>query len=187
MMHTLKKLPLVLSLAALAAVSTALAAEPTPQEVSQRVQTTIALFRKNDPTIDRLFSSAAGYVVIPEVKKGAFVIGGAGGSGILYEKGQPMGKVTLTQMSVGLQAGGQTYSEVVFLEDAAAVQRFKQNKLELSAQVSAVAAKAGASANAKYNNGVAIMTTGEGGLMYEASVGGQKFKFEPFSQKAPGT
>jgi lipid-binding SYLF domain-containing protein len=187
MMHNLKKLPLVVGLAALAAVGSALAAEPTPQELNQQAQQALATFKKSDPSMDKLFSSAAGYVVIPSVKKGAFVVGGAGGTGVLYEKGVATGRVTLTQMSVGLQAGGQVYSEIVFLADKAALERFKTNKLEISAQMSAVAAKSGASANAKYNNGVVIMTTGEGGLMYEASVGGQKFKYEPYGQKAPGT
>jgi lipid-binding SYLF domain-containing protein len=80
-------------------------------------------------------------------------------------------------VTVGLQAGGQAYSEVVFFEDEDSFARFKANKVEMSAQVSAVAAAAGASADAKYVDGVAVFTRTKGGLMYEASVGGQQFKF----------
>jgi lipid-binding SYLF domain-containing protein len=79
---------------------------------------------------------------------------------------------------VGFQAGGQAYREVVFFENSTSMERFKKNKIEFSAQVSAVAATAGASANAKYVDGVMVFTMQKGGLMYEASVGGQKFKFE---------
>ena len=94
-----------------------------------------------------------------------------------------MGNTSLAQVTVGLQLGGQSYSEIVFFETAAALTDFKKGNFALAAQVSAVAAAAGASANAKYRNGVAVFTVAKGGLMYEASVGGQKFKYEPFNKK----
>jgi lipid-binding SYLF domain-containing protein len=83
-------------------------------------------------------------------------------------------------VSVGFQFGGQAYREVIFFENKEALDRFKENKLEFSAQASAVAAKSGASANVKYRDGVMIFTQQKGGLMYEASVGGQKFSFTAF-------
>jgi lipid-binding SYLF domain-containing protein len=83
----------------------------------------------------------------------------------------------MTQVTIGFQAGGQSYSEVVFFENKEAFDRFKENKIEMSAQVSAVAAASGASLNAKYVDGVMVFTRTKGGLMYEASVGGQQFKF----------
>jgi lipid-binding SYLF domain-containing protein len=83
----------------------------------------------------------------------------------------------MTQVSVGLQFGGQAYRELIFFENQESLDRFKKNKFEFSAQASAVAAKSGASANAKYRDGVMVYTAQKGGLMYEASVGGQKFKF----------
>ena len=86
----------------------------------------------------------------------------------------------LSQVTIGFQAGGQAYSEIIFFESADAMSDFKKNKVELSAQVSAVAVTAGASADAKYKDGVMVFTMAKGGLMYEASVGGQKFKFDPF-------
>jgi lipid-binding SYLF domain-containing protein len=84
----------------------------------------------------------------------------------------------LTQLSFGFQWGGQAYSEFIFFEDDATLSNFKKGNYELGAQVSAVAITAGASADAKFNGGMVIFTQAKGGLMYEASVGGQKFKVE---------
>ena len=91
---------------------------------------------------------------------------------------QVVGKTTLTQVTVGLQLGGQVYSEFIFFKDDVALGNFKRGNFELGAQASAVAATAGASADADCDKGVAIFTNTSGGLMYEASVGGQKFKYE---------
>jgi lipid-binding SYLF domain-containing protein len=143
----------------------------------------IQAFEKADPGISKFFHGSAGYVVFPTVGKGAIGVGGAHGSGILFEQGQPVGKATLTQVTIGLQLGGESYSEVVFLETAATVKDFKKGNFELAAQASAMAAAAGASANAKYKQGVAVFTVAKGGLMYEASVGGQKFGYEPLAKK----
>ena len=141
-------------------------------------QEAIAEFKEKDSTVQRFFDSASGYVVIPTVGKAGFGIGGARGKGVLYENGQVTALVTLTQLSFGFQWGGQAYSEFLFFEDAAALTNFKRGNYELGAQVSAVAIKAGASADAEFNGGMAIFTQAKGGLMYEASVGGQKFKVE---------
>ena len=86
----------------------------------------------------------------------------------------------MTQVSIGFQFGGQAYREVIFFESATALDRFKSDNLEFSAQASAVAATSGASANVKYANGVMIFTQQKGGLMYEASIGGQKFDYTSF-------
>ena len=96
------------------------------------------------------------------------------------EKGKIIGKAKMSQVTVGFQVGGQAYRELIFFENKEALDRFKENKIEFSAQASAVAAKAGASANAKFSGGVMIYTQQKGGLMYEASVGGQKFKYSKF-------
>mgnify|MGYP001815009198 FL=1 len=148
------------------------------QEAVAAAEEAIALFKEKDPSIQRFFDHAAGYVVIPTVGKGGLGIGGARGTGLLYENGEPTGKVTLTQLTIGFQAGGQAYSEFIFFEDDVALASFKRGNYELGAQASAVAITAGASADANYNSGVAIFTQAKGGLMYEASVGGQKFKVE---------
>jgi lipid-binding SYLF domain-containing protein len=135
-------------------------------------------FIKADAKMGGLFSNAYGYVIFPNVGKGAVGIGGASGNGVAYEHGKKIGMAKLTQVSIGFQWGGQAYREVIFFESKADMDRFKENRVELSAQVSAVAAAAGASANAKYVEGVMVFTMQKGGLMYEAAVGGQKFKFE---------
>ena len=137
-----------------------------------------AQFLKQDPSMASFFSKAHGYVIFPNVGKGGLGIGGASGNGSVYQGGKLIGMARMTQVTIGLQAGGQGYREVVFFEKAENLQRFKENDLEFTAQVSAVAATAGASANAKYTDGVAVFTMAKGGLMYEASVGGQKFKYE---------
>ncbi len=134
-------------------------------------------FLKDDPDMQKFFTSSYGYIILPNVGKGGLGVGGASGNGVAYEKGKKIGFARMTQVTIGFQAGGQAYSEVVFFEDKAAFDRFKENKIEMSAQVSAVAAASGASLNAKYVDGVAVFTRTKGGLMYEASVGGQQFKF----------
>ncbi len=136
-----------------------------------------AAFLKDDPSMADLFSSAHGYIILPNVGKGGLGVGGAAGNGTAHEGGALVGFAKMSQVTIGFQAGGQSYSEVIFFETKEAFERFKENKVEMSAQVSAVAAAAGASANAKYVDGVAVFTRTKGGLMYEASVGGQQFKF----------
>lgn len=139
-----------------------------------------AAFLKQDEDLGKYFNSASGYVIFPNVGKGGLGIGGAAGNGILYVGGQAIGNAKLTQVTIGFQAGGQAYREVIFFENNDQLEKFKKNKVELSAQASAVAAAAGASKDAKYNEGVLIFTIPKKGLMYEASVGGQKFKFSGF-------
>ncbi len=135
-------------------------------------------FLKTDKGLGNFFNKAHAYVIFPNVGKGAVGIGGASGNGAVYQGGKVVGMAKLTQVSIGFQFGGQAYREVIFFENKEVFDRFKDNRIEFSAQVSAVAATAGASANAKYVEGVMVFTMQKGGLMYEASVGGQKFKFE---------
>jgi len=139
--------------------------------------TSKAEFIKTDPLMKSIFNNAYGYVIFPNVGKGGEGVVGAAGNGAFYENNTLIGMAKLSQLSIGFQAGGQAYREVIFFESKSAMQRFKESKFEFAAQVSAVAAKAGASGNAKYTNGVMVFTMQKGGLMYEASVGGQKFKF----------
>lgn len=139
-------------------------------------QAAIDALLESSPDMQRYFDAAAGYVVIPTVAKGGIGIGGARGKGLLYENGEPTAEVTMTQLSIGLQLGGQAYSEFVFFEDEKSLENFKEGNYEFGAQASAVAITTGASVDAGYESGVAIFTQAKGGLMYEASVGGQKFK-----------
>ena len=136
-----------------------------------------AAFIKDDAGMAEFFADSYGYIILPNVGKGAWGVGAAAGNGVAFENGKHIGFARMTQLTIGFQAGGQAYSEVVFFETKEAFDRFKEGKIEMSAQVSAVAAASGASANAKYNEGVLVFTRTKKGLMYEASVGGQQFKF----------
>ncbi|MGE5295954.1 MAG: YSC84-related protein [Solirubrobacterales bacterium] len=157
------------------------------EELSAKVQAALDGAKQTDPGLQRFFNTAAGYAVFPDVGKGAVGVGGAYGRGQLFQKGQLVGYCSLTQASVGLALGGQAYTEIIFFEDQNALDRFKSNNYAFAAQASAVALKSGASANAQYADGVAVFTMGEAGLMVEASVGGQKFSFEPLAQAERGT
>ncbi len=174
-------LNLVLSFALILGLATAFAGwDPDEaEEYDAKSQEAIAEFLDQDPSVQRFFDKSAGYVVIPTVGKAGFGIGGARGKGLLYENGAITAIITLSQLSFGFQWGGQAYSEFIFFEDDATLTNFKRGNYELGAQASAVAVTAGVSADAEFNGGMAIFTQAKGGLMYEASVGGQKFKVEP--------
>ncbi|MEC6815352.1 lipid-binding SYLF domain-containing protein [Photobacterium toruni] len=151
----------------------------------------------NSPQTQPFFHSAYGYAVFPSVGKGGFWIGGAYGSGVVFKANQAMGFAKLYQISIGLQFGGQAFSEILFFQDKRAYNRFIDGGMELDAQASAVALTEGASAkigtagagiNAgndymtqSYINGVAIFTHAKGGAMIEASLAGQKFTYEPMT------
>jgi lipid-binding SYLF domain-containing protein len=143
------------------------------------VDAAIANFKSSDAGVAKWFDTSYGYAVFPSVGKGAVVVGGASGSGRVFEKHAYIGDAHLTQATVGAQIGGESFSEVIFFETKAALDRFKENKFEMSAGLSAVAANSGKSEDAKYADGVAVFTLAKKGLMAEASVGGQKFKFTP--------
>jgi lipid-binding SYLF domain-containing protein len=144
------------------------------------------------------FDTAYGYAVFPTIGKGGFVVGGAYGTGRVYEKGKHIGDSSMTQVSVGLQLGGQAYSEIIFFQDARALKEFTSGNFEFGADASVVAITAAASAKAsttgasagasggkhdattvgKYNKGMATFTVAKGGLMYEAAIAGQKFTYK---------
>jgi len=152
-------------------------------ELTEQVKETITQFEKIDEGIKEFFKTSAGYAVFPKVAKGGLGIGAAHGDGQLFEKGELVGQTELTQVTIGLQVGGQVYGEVVFFETAETLKNFKEGNFEFSAQVSAVAAAEGASQNAKYKLGVLVFTLAKGGLMLEASVGGQKFDYVPYAEE----
>jgi len=141
--------------------------------------TIIAKFKEKDPRVAKAFDTAYGYVLFPTVGKGAIGIGGAHGKGQVFEQGKQIGTSTLNQVTVGFQLGGQAYHEVIFFKDKTALDDFKRGNFEMSAQASAVALNARAAGDLPYNKGVAVATMAKGGLMYEASIGGQKFSYKP--------
>jgi lipid-binding SYLF domain-containing protein len=170
---------IVISAIALTASMSLLAFQPdsgNKQELD--VAAAIADIKTADPAVQTFFDESAGYAIFPKVGKGGIGIGGAHGKGLVIVDDEVVGTTSLSQISIGLQLGGQVYAEYIFFKDETALSNFQRGNFELGAQVSAVAVTLGASADADYNKGVAIFTHGGGGLMYEASVGGQKFKYE---------
>jgi lipid-binding SYLF domain-containing protein len=187
----MKSIRSVLALVALLAVSGVASAN--------KYVDTIALF-KNAGESANFFSTAYGYAVFPTIGKGGFVVGGAHGTGHVYEKGKYIGNTSMTQLSVGFQAGGQAYSQIIFFEDKRALEEFTGGNFEFEAGVSAVAITAAAGGSAgtsgatatasggkkdattvgsSYYKGMAVFTIVKGGAMYQATVAGQKFSFEP--------
>jgi lipid-binding SYLF domain-containing protein len=124
------------------------------------------------------FKTAFGYAVFPTVGHGAFGIGVAHGSGGVYKQGALVATTSMTQVSIGLGAGGEAYSEIIFFKDKDAFNRFAGGNFELGARATATAAKNSKVSDADYNNGVLIVTATKGGLMADASVGGQKFSYD---------
>ena len=151
-------------------------------ELDQEVQDAIALLNKTDTSLAKLFASSVGYAIFPKVAKGGLGIGAARGKGQLFEKGKMTGEAWLTQVTIGLQVGGQVYTEVIFFENETTLNSFKEEDFKFSAQVSAVAAAEGSAKNAKFEHGVAVFTLAKSGLMVEASAGGQKFEFKPYGK-----
>jgi lipid-binding SYLF domain-containing protein len=165
---------------------------------------TIALF-KNAGQSAAFFDNSYAYAVFPTIGKGGFVVGGAHGNGRVYEGGKHVGDTSMTQVSIGAQAGGQAYSQIIFFEDQRALKEFTGGNFEFGADASAVAITAAASARAgttgaaagasggkkdaatagKYHKGMAVFTIVKGGAMYEASVGGQKFSYKPLASDQP--
>lgn len=146
---------------------------------NRSVDEAINRLKNRDPSLKLFFNKAHGYAIFPTVGKAGFGLGGAYGEGEVYRQGKFIGTSSLSQLTIGFQLGGQAYTEIIFFKDKHALDDFTSGNFEFNAQASAVAVTAGASADADYDNGVAIFTMPKGGLMYEASVGGQKFSFDP--------
>ncbi len=160
---------------------------------------TIEVFKKSD-TVKPFFGNCYGFAVFPTIGKGGIGVGGAYGSGKVYAKGVPTGTAKLFKGTIGFQFGGQAFSQMIFFEDKRAFEEFTSGSFEFDAGVSAVAITAGVQAKAgtegatagasagpatgtqaktSYHKGMAVFVHAKGGLMYEATVGGQKFSYTP--------
>ena len=126
------------------------------------------------------FKEAAGFAVFPNIAKAGLGIGGARGNGEVFEDGKVIGSTTVTQLSFGFQLGGQAFSQIIFFQNKRDIDRFTDGNFEFGASASAALITEGANASFDYTNGVAVMTFSKGGLMYEASIGGQKFTFKGY-------
>jgi lipid-binding SYLF domain-containing protein len=188
-MHSLTRLSLIVILLAL----------PLAGARADEYADTVKMFR-NAGESGTYFGKSYGYAVFPTIGKGGIGIGGAYGKGRVYAQGNHVGDTSMTQVTVGFQLGGQAYSQIIFFQDKRAFDEFTSGNFEFGAEASAVAITAGASARATttgtsagasggkndattsapgFHKGMAIFTVAKGGLMYEASIGGQKFSYTP--------
>lgn len=147
--------------------------------IEDQAQATLRQMTAQDPSLQSVLDSSYAYAVIPEVGSAAAGIGAAGGQGVVYRNGQRIGTVKLNQLSIGPQAGGQTYSELIVFKDEDAFRRFQSGKLEFGSEASATLIKSGAAASARFENGVAVYILPKGGLAAGVSVNGQKLTFMP--------
>jgi len=154
------------------------ASTPSDDSLIRESRTALDSFVDRDPDLQRWIDHAQGYAVFPDIGKAGLWIGGSFGRGIVFEQGRPVGRTSVSQATIGAQIGAQAYSQVIFFEDDAALTSFKRENFEFSAQATAVAATAGAAATTSYERGVAVFILVRGGLMAEATVGGQQFRYE---------
>ena len=143
------------------------------------VQGAIAIFKAKDPDIDRFFKQSYGYAVLPKVFKGGFFVGGAYGRGEVYEQGNMAGFCNMTQATLGFSFGGEFFREIIFFRDNTDLNKFKTEEFVFTAQASALAISAGVAAKTDYKDGMAVFIMTDTGLMVDASIGGQKFKYSP--------
>ncbi|NCT17879.1 MAG: hypothetical protein COZ75_01460 [Flavobacteriaceae bacterium CG_4_8_14_3_um_filter_34_10] len=151
------------------------------KEIIRDAEIAKAEFIKINKEIAPQLKSATAYVLFPNVGKGAFIVGAASGNGAVYQNGVLIGLASMKQLDLGLQAGGETYSEMILFETEEAFNRLKTNKLELTAGASAVALQSGEAIKAKYADGIAVYVLPKAGLMIDASVGGQKLEYIPLN------
>ncbi|MBM3422002.1 MAG: hypothetical protein FJY09_01925 [Chlorobi bacterium] len=148
--------------------------------VEDNARESVEFFRRNAPQLERFFMHAYGYAVFSDVYKGGLILlGGAHGSGYVYELNTLIGTSKITQLNVGPQLGGQSFAEIVFFKSKGDLDNFKKGNYELNAQATAVLVTSGMATNTDYSNGVAIFVIPKAGVMAEATVGGQKFSYKP--------
>ncbi len=170
---------IALTMSVLVGCSTAPTTTAEQEDLVHKAQTERDEWSKVDPGVEALAKNSQGAAFFPEVTKGGLGIGGAYGRGVVYERGQHIGYADITQGTLGLQAGGQTYSEVIVLENEAAMERFKQNDVNFGANASAIIANSGAAANTRFVDGVAVFIRPITGAMAEASISGQRITYVP--------
>jgi lipid-binding SYLF domain-containing protein len=157
----------------------ALAEKGERAQLRSDVAEAIASMRAAEPGIERFFKSSAGYVVFPRVGKGGFIFAGGHGDGQVIQNGKAVGFASVTIGTVGFQVGAQQFSEIIFFQNQAALDRFKRGKFELTAGVSIVVIKAGATNDVNYRDGVVVFAHPRVGAMAEAAIGAQKFNYKP--------
>ena len=158
--------------------STAPKSDEGKADLEQSAQTALTRMQEQDPNIDDMIEKGEGYVIFPNAGKGAFVLGGGYGKGVVYDDaGAQIGFADITQLSAGAQIGGQSFSELIVFENQDALNRFKNNQLTFGANASAVIVKKGVGSATDFKDGFAVYILPKAGAMAEAAVAGQKFTF----------
>jgi lipid-binding SYLF domain-containing protein len=166
-------------LAAVSACATAPKTEAGRDDLKDAASAALKEMKAQDPSLGGFLAGSSGYVVFPHIGKGGYIFGGGYGRGIAYRHGTSFGYADITQASVGLQIGGQSFMQVLAFESPGDVARFTEGKFALTANASAVILKSGAAATTRYDSGVAVFLQPIGGAMVEAAVGGQQYSFRP--------
>ncbi|MDB5328284.1 MAG: hypothetical protein JWM57_3853 [Phycisphaerales bacterium] len=176
-----KFVPAVALIALAVGCQTAPKTQDEKMSLNDDANATLNHLYRTDSSLKDFVASSAGYAVFPSVGKGGLIVGGSYGRGILYEGGKAVGFSDISKVSVGAIAGAQTLTEVIVFQNSTALANFKSGNYAFTADATAVAMKEGVAAAAKYSNGVAVFADSKGGLMADASVGGQKFSYKPMS------
>jgi lipid-binding SYLF domain-containing protein len=164
---------------ALAGCSTAPRSPEGRDALDQTARATLNQLKLEDSSLGIFLSSAYGYAVFPSIGKGGLIAGGSYGKGAVYERGNLVGFADVSQATIGLQAGGQSFSQVIVFQTREKLADFQSGNFTFTGNASAVAVQANAAAGTQFINGVAIFISDAAGLMAEASVGGQRFTYQP--------
>ena len=151
--------------------------------IEETAQAALKRLEEKDKGLKQLLKKAYAYAVFPAVGKASLVVGGSYGQGAVFERGKFIGHATISQFTVGVQVGGDTFTEILVFQDRQALERLKKGKMAFAANASAVLVKAGAAGTKDFTNGVAAYAYSRGGMLIEAAIGGQKFKFKPADEE----
>jgi len=156
---------------------------PAKTRIQESAAATIKRLGEKDRGLGQMLKKAYGYAVFPAVGKASLVVGGSYGHGAVFERGKFIGHATLSQLTIGVQVGGDTFTELLVFENKEALDRLKKGKMSFAANASAVLVKAGAAGTKNVTNGVAAYAYSRGGMLLEAVIGGQKFSFKPADEE----
>jgi lipid-binding SYLF domain-containing protein len=168
---------LILAAALVGGCATAPKTHDERSQLEQEARDALQAMQAKDRSLGPLLDQAAGYIVFPEVKAGGFVVGGAGGRGVIFERGRIVGFAQMSQAAVGALIGGQKYAELIVVRDRFTLDKIKAGNFDFGAQASAVIVKAGAATATRFGeNGVAVVVDPRGGAMVNLSLTGQRIK-----------
>lgn len=163
---------------ALLFVSTSIAQSEDQERLIDDAERAKTAFVTNSPELEELFDLSAGYVIFPNVGKGAYILGGAAGNGVVYQNGNLVGFAELRQLDIGFQLGGQAFRQAILFQTQSELNKFKEGNYKLSGNASVVIIEEGKAKSVEFENGRAIVTMPKAGAMIEVSVGGQKFDYK---------